>query len=596
MASPRTSVMVADETERRTDLVQLAQWIRAAILGAKRWVAFNRIASACVAVGEFVSVSTQRDIEKASKTNTTVCLDGVGKTEKMSPVIILDPNLSQGLSPGNSPIATKAVSFLKLGCIYRTTCYSDCRLVVIAVASSIALLGFGCFGAYLWGSPARVSAARVVFGGWFAMTITYVSYKDIIAIVPRYDGRPSNEESVGSTDPIVIKRFKDSMNGKESDESSTTMKCTNEMMKLKMVMLWFQMLIRLKLIQWGCWGGQRPRPRPLRGMMNNFMHWEGTVESIQTNWIDNVGTVDPTQSFTGIPRVERFVDLNLIGPNGAAREGVGIGKNGRRDLLVRRVKNGVEVAMPWYLSRTLLMASPRTSVTVADETDRRIDLVQRAQWIRAAILGANDGLLSTASLMLGIGAANDERRSMILPGLAGALAGACSMAVGEFVSVSTQRDIEKASKTDITVCLDGVGKTEKMSPVITLDQNLAQGLSPGKSPIVTKAVVTLMQDDDMGNALPNPYKAASASALAFLCGSVVPLASAAFIEQHVIRIVAIAVSSSIALLVFGCFGAYLGGSPVRVSAARVVFGGWFAMAITYCLLKPFDRHHKGKDD
>ncbi|KAE8705022.1 Diacylglycerol acyltransferase family isoform 1 [Hibiscus syriacus] len=237
------------------------------------------------------------------------------------------------------------------------------------------------------------------------------------------------------------------------------------------------------------------------------------------------------------------------------------------------------------------MASPQTSVTVADETDQRTDLVQRAQWIRAAILGANDGLLSTASLMLGIGAANDDRRSMILSGLAGALAGACSMAVGEFVSVSTQRDIEKASKTDITVRLDDVEKIEKMSPVIILDPNLPQGLSPGKSPMVTKAVVTLVQD-----ALPNPYKAASASALAFLCGSVIPLSSAAFIEQHVIRIVATAVASSIALLVFGCFGAYLGGSPVRVSAARVVFGGWFAMAITYGLLKPFDKYHEGKDD
>ncbi|GMJ08802.1 hypothetical protein like AT3G43660 [Hibiscus trionum] len=233
------------------------------------------------------------------------------------------------------------------------------------------------------------------------------------------------------------------------------------------------------------------------------------------------------------------------------------------------------------------MASPCT-ISVADETDHRTDLVQRAQWIRAAILGASDGLISTASLMLGIGAANDDRQSMILSGLAGAVAGACSMAVGEFVSVSTQRDIEKASKTGIAMSRDDVEKLERMSPVIILDPSLPQGLSPGKSPIVT-----LVQDDgkDKEHALPNPYKAACASALAFLCGSVVPLASAAFIEQHVIRIVMIAVVSSIGLTVFGCFGAYLGGSPVRVSAARVVFGGWIAMAITFGLLKPFDRYH-----
>ncbi|XP_017647640.1 vacuolar iron transporter homolog 2-like [Gossypium arboreum] len=211
------------------------------------------------------------------------------------------------------------------------------------------------------------------------------------------------------------------------------------------------------------------------------------------------------------------------------------------------------------------MASPHTtepcpeqSISVANETYQGTELVQRGQWIRAAILGANDGLLSTTSLMLGIGAANDDKWSMILSGVAGAIAGACSMAVGEFVSVSTQRDIEQASKTDTGMQNDD-------------------------------------DDHDKENALPNPCKAASASALSFLCGAVVPLASAAFIEQHVIRIVVIAVVSSIALAVFGCFGACLGGSPVRISAARVLFGGWVAMAITYGLLKPFDRYHHGSD-
>ncbi|XWS41010.1 hypothetical protein CRYUN_Cryun17cG0044400 [Craigia yunnanensis] len=290
-------------------------------------------------------------------------------------------------------------------------------------------------------------------------------------------------------------------------------------------------------------------------------------------------------------------------------------------------------------------------IPVADETYQRMERVQRAQWLRAAILGANDGLLSTTSLMLGIGAAKNDRWSMILSGLAGALAGACSMAVGEFVSVSTQRDIEQAtsvrcsSKTDTGMQHDHVRKldmtsspttvkasklretnlgildaltpirnapcrnltcepTEKMSPsVIILEPKLPQGLSPGRSPIIkvmnedinTKAVLTLVQDRHKEKALPNPYKAAAASALAFLCGSVVPLASAAFIAQNVIRIVVIAVVTSIALALFGCFGAYLGGSPVRLSAARVLIGGWIAMAITYGLLKPFDRDHDGRD-
>ncbi|GLT26944.1 hypothetical protein SLA2020_019790 [Shorea laevis] len=84
------------------------------------------------------------------------------------------------------------------------------------------------------------------------------------------------------------------------------------------------------------------------------------------------------------------------------------------------------------------------STPVLDQRWKRIQWLQRAQWLRAAILGANDGLLSTTSLMLGVGAAKEDRQSIILSGLGGALAGACSMAVGEFVSVSTQRDIEWA--------------------------------------------------------------------------------------------------------------------------------------------------------
>ncbi|XVE87576.1 hypothetical protein DITRI_Ditri18aG0128600 [Diplodiscus trichospermus] len=301
-------------------------------------------------------------------------------------------------------------------------------------------------------------------------------------------------------------------------------------------------------------------------------------------------------------------------------------------------------------SSQTIESSSELKIPVVDETYQRLELEQRAQWLRAAILGANDGLLSTTSLMLGIGAAKDDRWSMILSGLAGALAGACSMAVGEFVSVSTQRDIQQAnssrcsSKTDTGMqhghvknldmtsspttakaselretslgILDALTptknapfrnltceSTEKMSPsVIVLEPKLPQGLSSG-SPIIklmtedlnTKAVVTLIQDHHEEKALPNPYKAAAASALSFLCGSVVPLASAAFIARNVIRIVVVAVVTSIALALFGCFGAHLGGSPVRVSAARVLVGGWIAMAITYGLLKPFDRRNDGRD-
>ncbi|KAI9386055.1 hypothetical protein POPTR_011G146100v4, partial [Populus trichocarpa] len=189
--------------------------------------------------------------------------------------------------------------------------------------------------------------------------------------------------------------------------------------------------------------------------------------------------------------------------------------------------------------------------SVADEDARKVQRLRRAQWPRAAILGANDGLLSTTSLMLGVGAAKEDRRYMVLSGLAGAVAGACSMAVGEFVSVSTQKDIEK----ETVIQEDG-----KRSPEI-------------------------LREDDGEEVLTNPYKAAVASGVSFLIGSCVPSLSAVLVAQNVVRIVVIAVVASIALAFFGGFGAYLGGSPIRISAVRILLGGWIAMAITFGLLK-----------
>ncbi|KAL2493688.1 putative membrane protein [Forsythia ovata] len=88
-------------------------------------------------------------------------------------------------------------------------------------------------------------------------------------------------------------------------------------------------------------------------------------------------------------------------------------------------------------------ASSEIKISIENEEEKKmIELIERGQWLRAAILGANDGLLSTTSLMLGVGAAKEDKWLMIISGLAGAVAGACSMAVGEFVSVSTQRNIE----------------------------------------------------------------------------------------------------------------------------------------------------------
>src|SRR3954469_12162956 len=88
--------------------------------------------------------------------------------------------------------------------------------------------------------------------------------------------------------------------------------------------------------------------------------------------------------------------------------------------------------------------NPAVMCSDVDNSESSIDFAGRANWLRAAVLGANDGLVSTASLMLGVGAVKHEVRAMVVSGFAGLLAGACSMAIGEFVSVCSQRDVEIA--------------------------------------------------------------------------------------------------------------------------------------------------------
>ncbi|KAF5786634.1 putative Ccc1 family protein [Helianthus annuus] len=178
------------------------------------------------------------------------------------------------------------------------------------------------------------------------------------------------------------------------------------------------------------------------------------------------------------------------------------------------------------------------------------DYSQRGQWLRAAVLGATDGLVSVASLMMGVGAVKHDVRAMILTGFAGLVAGACSMAIGEFVSVYSQRDVEEAQL-----------KREKRT--------------------------TGNNDEENGEkeALPNPVQAAAASALAFMLGAIMPLLAAAFIGDHKIRLGVVVATVSLGLVIFGWIGAVLGRTPVLKSCLRILVGGWIAMAITFGLTK-----------
>ncbi|KAL1561154.1 vacuolar iron transporter 4-like [Salvia divinorum] len=174
---------------------------------------------------------------------------------------------------------------------------------------------------------------------------------------------------------------------------------------------------------------------------------------------------------------------------------------------------------------------------------QEFDYSKRSQWLRAAVLGANDGLVSTASLMMGVGAVKQDVKAMILTGFAGLVAGACSMAIGEFVSVHSQRDIELAQRKR-----DSAGGEKE-------------------------------------EGLPKPMQAASASAMAFSAGAMVPLLAASFISEYRVRVGVVVAAVTVALAVFGWLGAVLGRAPVARSAARVLIGGWLAMAVTFGLTK-----------
>ncbi|KAK7368760.1 hypothetical protein VNO80_10790 [Phaseolus coccineus] len=190
---------------------------------------------------------------------------------------------------------------------------------------------------------------------------------------------------------------------------------------------------------------------------------------------------------------------------------------------------------------------------VADDDDGNINYIERAQWLRPAVLGANDGLVSVASLMMGVGAVKKDTKAMLLSGFAGLVSGACGMAIGEFVAVYTQYEVEVGQmKRDMKMSVEGEKDLEMEMEKRTL---------------------------------PSPLKATLASAVSFSIGALIPLLSAAFIESYNTRIIVIVVAASLALLVFGRVVAELGKTPKTKSYVRFLLGGWLAMALTFGLTK-----------
>lgn len=208
----------------------------------------------------------------------------------------------------------------------------------------------------------------------------------------------------------------------------------------------------------------------------------------------------------------------------------------------------------------------------------------RLNWLRAAVLGANDGLLSTAGLVLGVAAATTDRPAILVAGMAGLVAGASSMAIGEYVSVSTQRDTEKALIAKETRELEDAPEAE-FDELVGLYK--AKGLSEETARRVAEELhaddpLAAHLDAELGidaESLTNPVSASISSAISFALGAVIPLL--AVLAPATLRVPLIGVLTVVGLALAGYVSARLGDADPRPAVRRLVIGGVAAMTVTY---------------
>jgi VIT1/CCC1 family predicted Fe2+/Mn2+ transporter len=212
-------------------------------------------------------------------------------------------------------------------------------------------------------------------------------------------------------------------------------------------------------------------------------------------------------------------------------------------------------------------------------------IAQRLNWLRAGVLGANDGIVSVAAIVVGVAGATASNAPILTAGLAGLVGGAISMALGEYVSVSSQRDSERAAiATEKKELADSPEEELKELAAYYEDKGLASETAMQVAEELTKrdalaahlaAEFNLDQSD-----IVSPWHAALASAVAFTIGAVLPLASMLLVPTA-IRIVVTFIAVLVALAVTGSVAAHIGGSPKLRAAIRVTVGGALALAATY---------------
>jgi len=211
---------------------------------------------------------------------------------------------------------------------------------------------------------------------------------------------------------------------------------------------------------------------------------------------------------------------------------------------------------------------------------------ERVGWLRAGVLGANDGIVSTTSLMIAVAASDASRGAILVAGIAGLVAGAASMALGEYVSVSSQRDTERADIARETLEIEA-------SPEHELEELAQIYVSRGITPETAHEVASqLMAADPIGAHLRDelgifehtrarPVQASVASAVAFSVGSGVPVLVMALLSKDATaaaRVITSAIVALLMLITLGALGAKLGGAKPTRAATRVVIGGALAMA------------------
>jgi VIT1/CCC1 family predicted Fe2+/Mn2+ transporter len=209
---------------------------------------------------------------------------------------------------------------------------------------------------------------------------------------------------------------------------------------------------------------------------------------------------------------------------------------------------------------------------------------ERIGWLRAAVLGANDGIVSTASLVVGVAAAESTRQDILIAGAAGVVAGALSMAAGEYVSVSSQGDTERA---DLDVERRELATQPQAEEDELTDIYVRRGLEPDLArtvarQLMAKDALTAHARDELGltaELAARPLQAAFASAATFAIGAAVPMLTIVVTPTSSL-VVAVSVVSLLCLVALGAIAGRTGGAPALIGALRVGFWGALAMAAT----------------